>query len=385
MLFRSINDSYILKGVTIQNRAVFQPMEGCDCNADGSPSELTIQKYIKAAESGVGIVWFEANAVCSEGRTNAGQMQLTEQNADKFRALLAEMREIAQKKTGIRQFFVLQLTHSGRQSIVPMIAYRNSVYEQKRPMTDENIVTDEYLDTLPALYAHSARLAQQVGFDAVDVKACHGYLLAELLSAFSREGKYGGGFENRARLYFDCVEAVNNAVGDSLIIGARLGLSDMMAKPNGFGTNEQGELDLTESDMLVDGLMARGVSIINVTVGNPYFNPHINRPFKRGGYEPPEKPEVGLARFVKVQKHLKERFPTLSVVGSGLSYYRNELMEVSESLLSDGVCDFVGYGRMSLAYPTFYVDYLNNKFDYKKCCAACSKCTELMRDRKSVV
>ena len=374
-----INDSYILKGVTIPNRAVFQPMEGCDCNADGSPSELTIKKYKKAAESGVGIVWFEANAVCPEGRTNSGQMQLTEQNADKFRALLDEMRDIAQKKTGIRQFFVLQLTHSGRQSIVPMIAYRNSVYEQKRPMSDENIVTDEYLDTLPALYAKSARLAKQVGFDAVDVKACHGYLLAELLSAFSREGRYGGSFENRARLYFDCAEAVNSVVGDSMIIGARLGLSDMVAKPNGFGTNEQGELDLTESDMLVEGLMARGVSMINVTVGNPYFNPHINRPFRRGGYEPPEKAEVGLARFVTVQKHLKERFPTLTVVGSGLSYYRKELMQVSESLLCDGVCDFVGYGRVSLAYPQLYTDYLKGEFDYKKCCVACSKCTELMR------
>ena len=374
-----INDSYILKGVEIPNRTVFQPMEGCDCNADGSPSELTRQKYIKAAESGVGIVWFEANAVCPEGRTNAGQMQLTAENADKFRALLTEMREIAQKKTGIRQFFVLQLTHSGRQSIVPMIAYRNAVYEQKRPMTDDNIITDEYLDTLPALYANSARLAQQVGFDAVDVKACHGYLLAELLSAFSREGKYGGSFENRFRLYFDCTEAVKAAVGDSMIIGARLGLSDMVAKPNGFGTDEQGELDLTESDMLVEGLMVRGVSIINVTVGNPYFNPHINRPFRRGGYEPPEAPEVGLARFVTVQKHLKDRFPTLAVVGSGLSYYRKELMQVSESLLLNGVCDFVGYGRTSLAYPELYTDYLKGEFDYKKCCVACSKCTELMR------
>lgn len=374
-----INESYILKGMEIPNRAVFQPMEGCDCNADGSPSELTVQKYIKAAESGVGIVWFEANAVCPEGRTNAGQMQLTEDNADKFRALLSEMRETALKKTGIRQLFVLQLTHSGRQSITPMIAYRNSVYEQKRPMTDENIVTDEYLDTLPALYAHSARLAKQVGFDAVDVKACHGYLLAELLSAFSREGRYGGSFENRARLYFDCAEAVNAAVGDSMIIGARLGLSDMVPKPDGFGTDEQGELDLTESDMLVDGLMARGVSIINVTVGNPYHNPHINRPFRRGGYIPPEEPEVGLARFVTVQKHLKQRFPTLTVVGSGLSYYRKELMEVSESLLRDGVCDFVGYGRVSLAYPQLYTDYLKGEFDYKKCCVACSKCTELMR------
>ena len=66
-------------------------------------------------------------------------------------------------------------------------------------------------------------------------------------------------------------------------------------------------------------------------------------------------------------------------MGSGLSYYRKELMDVSEALLRDGVCDFVGYGRLSLAYPQFYVDYLNDKFDYKKCCVACSKCTELMR------
>ena len=374
-----LNSEYLLNGRTIANRVVFQPMEGCDCNPDGSPSELTIAKYKKAAKSGAGIVWFEANAVCPEGRTNVGQMRLTEENMDAFKALLKEMREIAEKETGIRQFFVLQLTHSGRQSIVPMIAYRNSVYEEKRPVTDENIVSDEYLDTLPALFAKSALLAIEAGFDAVDVKACHGYLMAEMLSAFNREGRYGGSFENRTRLYFDCAREVKKAIGDKIAMVARVGLSDMVAKPNGFGTTEANELDLTESDMLVQGLIDCGIEMLNVTIGNPYYNPHINRPFKRGAYTPPEAPEEGLARFVTVQKHLKEKFPALPVVGSGLSYYRKELIDVSEAWIRDGVCDFVGYGRVSLAYPELYTDYVNGKFDYKKCCVACSKCTELMR------
>ena len=374
-----LEKEYLLNGRTIANRVVFQPMEGCDCNPDGSPSELTIAKYKKAAASGAGIVWFEANAVCPEGRTNAGQMRLTKENMDAFKALLSEMREIAERETGIRQFFVLQLTHSGRQSIVPMIAYRNSVYEEKRPVTDENIVSDEYLDTLPALFANSALLAIEAGFDAVDVKACHGYLMAEMLSAFNREGRYGGSFENRTRLYFNCAREVKKAIGDKIAMVARVGLSDMVAKPNGFGTTEENELDLTESDMLVAGLIECGIEMLNVTIGNPYYNPHINRPFKRGAYTPPEAPETGLARFVTVQTHLKEKFPELPIVGSGLSYYRKELMEVSEAWVKDGVCDFVGYGRVSLAYPELYRDYADGKFDYKKCCVACSKCTELMR------
>jgi 2,4-dienoyl-CoA reductase-like NADH-dependent reductase (Old Yellow Enzyme family) len=54
-------------------------------------------------------------------------------------------------------------------------------------------------------------------------------------------------------------------------------------------------------------------------------------------------------------------------------------MEVSESLLREGACDFVGYGRLWLAYPQFYNDYLNGAFHDKKCCVTCSKCTELMR------
>lgn len=366
-------------GKVFPNRVVLQPMEGCDCETDGSPSELTRAKYMRGAVSCAGVIWFEACAVCPEGRTNPRQLMLTEENLPVFRDWLAELRETAMRECGLSPIFILQLTHSGRQSIRPMIAYRHPMYEERRPVTDENIVTDEYLDTLPALYARSAQLAVSAGFDGVDVKSCHGYLFQELLSAFTREGKYGGSLENRMRLYLDAVRAVREVLPEDILLTTRLSVSDMLPKPYGFGTDETGALDMTEPDILVDRLCAAGVTLLNVTVGNPYYNPHVNRPYRRGGYTPPETAEEGLARFEIIERHIKERHPELALVGSGLSYYREDLFAVSERLLSEGVCDLVGYGRLWLAYPAFYRDMLAGRFLAKKCCLACSKCTELMR------
>ncbi|MBR3978328.1 MAG: flavin oxidoreductase/NADH oxidase [Oscillospiraceae bacterium] len=376
-----LNTSYSVGGLTVPNRVVFQPMEGCDCEENGAPSQLTIQKYHAEAASGAGLIWFEACAVCPEGRTNPRQMMLTAENLEDFKRLVEQVREIAKAECGINPVLILQLTHSGRQSIVPMIGYRNAVYEEKRPLTDEHIVSDEYLDTLPGKYLASAHLAKEAGFDGVDIKSCHGYLFQEMLSAFSRPGKYGGSFENRARLYLDTLMLVNRELGNQLLIGSRLSVVDMVPKPWGFGTDEQNQIDMTEPLKLISLAQENGVKILNVTLGNPYYNPHVNRPFRKGGYTPPETAQVGLDRFAWVQKEIKDNFPTLCVLGSGMSYYREELIEKSEELLEKGVCDLVGYGRVSLAYPSFYRDFLDGKFDSKKCCVACSKCTELMRNK----
>ena len=374
-----LNQPLLFSGVNIPNRIVFQPMEGCDCNTDGTPSELTVAKYVRAARSGAGLIWMEANAVCPEGRTNPGQMMLTKENLPEFKSFVEMLRKTAMDECGIRPIIILQLTQSGRQSIVPMIAYRHPIYEEKRPVTDDNIVTDEYLDTLAEKYVASALLAHEAGFDGVDVKSCHGYLFQELLSAFNRPGRYGGSFENRTRLYLDCVKAVKAAVPSDFLVVTRLGAADMVPKPYGFGTTENNELDLTETDMLVEKLMEAGIRMINITIGNPYYNPHINRPFRQGAYVAPELPEVGLQRFITVQKHLKDKFADLTLVGSGLSYYRAELMEKAEEMINIGAADLVGFGRGSLAYPMFYRDFKDGKFDARKTCVSCSKCTALMR------
>ena len=74
-------------------------------------------------------------------------------------------------------------------------------------------------------------------------------------------------------------------------------------------------------------------------------------------------------------------FPDIVLVGSGLSYYRRELMEKAEWRVESGACDMVGFGRVSLAYPELYSDYKKGEFDWKKTCVACSKCTALMRSK----
>lgn len=368
-----------INGRHVENRVVIQPMEGCDCEPDGSPGELTWRKYLRYAKAGAGVIWLEASAVCPEGRTNPRQMCLTEENLDDFRRFTDAVRDTAEKECGFSPLLILQLTHSGRQSMTPLIAYHNPIYEANAPLGDENIATDEYLDALPDKFAHTAALAVRAGFDGVDVKACHGYLMQELLSGYVRAGRYGGSLENRSRAYINSFDAVKAAVPGCFAVTARLGLSDMVKKPWGFGTDEEGNLDLSEPKLLVGKLIGKGLELLNVTIGNPYYNPHVNRPFRVGAYKAPETPETGIGRFYEVEKEIKATFPALKVVASGISYYRENLMEKAEELLADGACDFVGFGRGCLAYPSFYRDYLAGAFDPKKCCVACSKCTFLMR------
>ena len=379
-----LNESLTIDGICVCNRVVFQPMEGCDCNEDGSPGELTIKKYIKAAKSGAGIIWLEASAVCPEGRTSCRQMRITENNVSVYKEFVKKLKNIGLEENGFEPILIIQLTHSGRQSMVPMISYRHPMYDKRKPVTDDNIVSDEYLDTVPEMYAKNALLAYEAGFDGVDVKSCHGYLFQEFLSAFNRPGRYGGCFENRTRLYIDSIRAVKKAVCSIVnprpfIISSRLGISDMVPKPYGFGTDEDNNIDLTESMKLIDIIHKEGINLLNITIGNPYYNPHINRPFRKGSYEPPETADVGLKRFYYSQKQIKEQFPDLMLVGSAFSYYRGQMMEQAEQQLAQGVCDLAGFGRVSLAYPEFYRDYNNGNFLPNKTCVTCSKCTELMR------
>ncbi len=365
--------------IKIQNRVVLQPMEGCDSTPDGAPGELTTRKYIRAAGSGAGTIWMEAAAVCPEGRTNPRQMMLTNENIDAFSRLIEAMHKEAEKSGGPDPVIIMQLTHSGRQSIVPMIAYRNAVYEARRPVEDTNIVSDGYLDGLVEKYEKTANLAFHAGFDGVDVKSCHGYLMQELLSGYTRPGKYGGTFENRTRLYIDVIKAIKADLPEDRLLTARLSVADMVPKPWGFGTDENGELALDEPDKLIAKMTGAGISILNVTLGNPYYNPHVNRPFRKGAYAPPEKPQAGLARFEHVEKHIKEMYPELTVVGSGLSYYRGDAFRQAERQLDEGICDLAGFGRLWLAYPDFYKDMQKGCFDTRKTCVTCSRCTELMR------
>lgn len=376
-----INEKITIYGKTVNNRVVLNPMEGCDGTPDGGIGELTRRRYMRFAESGAGIIWFEATAVSDECRANPRQLYLTDKNLPEYKKLLSDIRERAIEVSGFAPLIILQSTNSGRWSKPkgtpePIIAYHNKYWEKGKKDLSYNIATDEYCDGIVKKYGMAASLAADAGFDGIDVKCCHGYLMNEFLSAYDRVGKYGGSFENRTRFFFDCIDEVKRCSGGRLFITTRLNAADCFPYPYGFGVNSDDSVNLEETKKIISLLSECGVELINLTLGNPYLIPHINRPCKNA----PEDSSVGMKRIYDITKELSASFENVKFVMSGLSFNGEESVGYAEECLLQGITDFVGFGRMSFCYPSFFRDWLKDgKLNKSKCCLGCAKCTELMR------
>jgi hypothetical protein len=77
------------------------------------------------------------------------------------------------------------------------------------------------------------------------------------------------------------------------------------------------------------------------------------------GYEPPEDPLRGVWRQIHATALLKRDFPNLVFVGSAYSYLQEWLPHVGQHNVREGLCDFVGLGRIALSYPALPADVLS--------------------------
>lgn len=375
------------------NALAIHPMEGCDGTAEGKPSELTLRRYLRFARGGAGLLWFEATAVVPEGRGNPRQLLLSSENAPAFAALREKALAAGREVNGPRYepFTVLQLTHSGRYSRpldrpAPILAHHDGLLDKVQGLAaDYPLISDEELDRLQECYVQAARLAYQCGFDGVDIKSCHRYLISELLAAHTRSGRYGGSFENRTRLLLDIVRHIREEL-PALALTIRLNVYDGHPYPWGWGVSREDPTcpDLSEPLRLIGLLQEAGVAAISVTAGNPYFTPHINRPFDAnvlGGYIPDEHPLQGVARLIHLARRVKQTYPDLVVVGAGYSWLRHYLGYVASAVIRRGWADLVGVGREAFAYPDFARDLLTKgAMDPRRACITCSRCTQIMRD-----
>ncbi len=391
---------------TAGNRWCIHPMEGCDGEPDGRPGELTFRRYNRFGAGGAKVIWGEACAVVEEGRANPRQILLNEQTRDDFARLVADCRKTHRDANGddADLLFGLQLTHSGRYS------YRRPIIAAPDPWlvgrytvtTDTPLVTDDELKRLVDHYAAAAKLAVEVGFDFLDVKQCHRYLLNELLGARNRPGPYGGSFENRTRLAREIFQAIRAAVPANVILATRLnvydgipyhkgddgdGVPDPWTAPlaNGWGMSETDPFtpDLAEPVRWVAEMRKLGVQLVNVTMGNPYAQPHFGRPFEYpppDGYESPEHPLIGVDRHFRATETIQRAHPGLAIVGTGYSYLQEFLPAAGAANVRDGRVALVGVGRASLAQPDWVQQLLDHgKLDRKRVCRTFSYCTALMR------
>ena len=376
-----------IAGKKINNRIVYQAMEGCDGTYDGAPDELTYRRYLRFAKGGAGIIWFEATAVLPEGRANPRQMYLSEKTEDELKKIVCNIKEAGIKENGFEPIVIVQLTHSGRYSKpegapAPLIAYNNPIFEKDNPIDKSRIVTDDYLDLLQEKLINGAVWSKKLGFDGADIKSCHRYLLSELLSAYNREGRYGGSFENRTRMLTGAVKEAKILTGKDFIITSRLNVYDGFEYPYGFAVKEGCGItpDYTESKMLVKKLVENGIDMIDMTMGNPYFNPHVNRPFASGTYDPPEHPMQGVQRMLDGISEIANEIKGTPVISSGISFLGAASANVCAGYINEGKFDFAGYGRETLAYPSCANAITSGEnLDPKKLCICCGKCTEIMR------
>jgi 2,4-dienoyl-CoA reductase-like NADH-dependent reductase (Old Yellow Enzyme family) len=383
--------------LVVPNRFAVLPMEGWDGTGDGQPTDLVRRRWERFGASGCGLVWGEATAVRPDGRANPHQLVLDEHTVDG----LAELRGLLAPT----QVTGLQLTHSGRWSRPegtprPRTAYEHPLLDRRVGATGATVLTDEELDELAAAYVDAAVLAAQAGFDFVDVKHCHGYLLHELLGARTRRGRYGGTLEGRLAFLRTVVEGIRSRV-PSLAVAVRLSAFDLAPftagddgvgvpeatgdYPYAFGGDGTGlGVDLAEAHALLDALEDLGIGLVCTTAGSPYYNPHVQRPAffpPSDGYQPPEDPLVGVARQIAVTAELTARHPGLAVVGSGYSYLQDWLAHVAQAVVAGGGASMIGLGRMVLSYPDLAADVLaGHALDRRRICRTFSDCTTAPRN-----
>jgi NADPH-dependent glutamate synthase beta subunit-like oxidoreductase/2,4-dienoyl-CoA reductase-like NADH-dependent reductase (Old Yellow Enzyme family) len=392
---RILADPVQAGSLRLANRLVVLPMEGCDGLPDGSPDELTYRRYRRFAAGGSGLLWVEACAVVEEGRANPRQLWIHSGNIDSFARMVQQAHTAAAETMGAshRPVLVLQLTHSGRYSKpgrapAPIIAHHSKFLDpiHKLP-ADYPLISDGELERLEDIYVEAARCALQAGFDAVDVKACHRYLVSELHASHTRDNsRYGGPeWENRTRFFRNVVLKIRDRV-PGIAVTSRMNAYDSMAHPYGWGMATDGSLtpDLSDPLRLVGFLKENGAPLVNITIGNPYFNPFVNRPFDlpiTGMPIPPEHPLLGVERFLHIVSKVQQAYPELPVVGGGYSWLRQYLPHVGAAAVKQGWVSLVGGGRMSFAYPEFAREVVAGKeLDPERVCVACSACTQIMRD-----
>lgn len=413
---------------TAPNRLIVHPMEGFDAQEDGSPGELSFRRYRRYGAGGAGLIWFEATAVIPEARTNPHQFYLHSGNVAAFGRLVEETLAINRRLygTGREPVCILQLTHSGRYSKpegrpAPVLVQHNPYLDGVMNIpANYPLLSDDELEQLEDVFVRAAQLAYRAGFHGVDIKHCHRYLGSDLLASYQREGRYGGSLANRTRFLRNIVSKIRDRLGKDFLVTTRLNVYDGLPYPYGWGTptvrkiaEGQGDNatpdpdrfeegisqpegparstpppeDLTEPLAVLRQLQDLGVRLVSITAGNPYYNPHINRPFDvpvPGAPRPPEHPLQGVARLFRLTARLQKALPEMVLIGAGYSWLRHYMGQAAAANIASGRVKMVGLGRGAFAYPDFARDLLENgTLQAGKTCITCSRCTQLMREGRN--
>jgi anthraniloyl-CoA monooxygenase len=257
---------YRLRDMELANRVVVSPM--CQYSAvDGVPNDWHVVHLGSRAIGGAGLVITEMTDVEPEGRITSGCTGLwNAEQRDAWKRIVDFVHHNSHAKIGI------QLAHAGRKGScahpweghdVPLPADEawTTYAPSPLPFLPDWPVPKEMdradMDRVRDAFVHATRLADEAGFDLVEVHMAHGYLLNEFLSPVTnlRTDEYGGSLENRMRYPLEVLRAAREAWPDEKPLAVRISAVDWV----------EGGQTADESVALARALQEAGCDVLDVS------------------------------------------------------------------------------------------------------------------------
>jgi 2,4-dienoyl-CoA reductase (NADPH2) len=241
----------------------------------------------------------------------------------------------------------MQILHAGRYGYHPLSVAPSKIKSPITPFTPSALSTRGVEQTVRD-FVRCAKLAQEAGYDGVEVMGSEGYLINQFIAARTnqRSDAWGGDAARRMRLPIEIVRRTREAVGKHFIIIYRLSMLDLV----------EGGQDWDEIVTLAKGIEAAGASIINTGIGwHEARVPTIVTSVPRAG-------------FAWVTKKLKSEVAIPLITTN-----RINMPDVAEGILADGAADMVSMARPLLADPEWAVKARAGRGDRINTCIACNQ------------
>ncbi len=325
---------------TLPNRVLMGSMHvGLEEAPDGF--ERMAAFYAERARHGVGLIVTGGIAPNDEGRPYPGGAKLTTpEEAEQHRVVTDAVHAEGGK-------ICLQILHFGRYAYHPQLVGPSPLQAPISPFPPRELTAEDIERTITD-FATCAALAQQAGYDGVEIMGSEGYFLNEFIAARTnhRTDEWGGSYANRMRLPVEVVKAVRDRVGPEFIVIYRLSMLDLV----------EGGSTLEEVVELAQAVEAAGATMINSGIG--WHEARI----------PTIATSVPRAAFSWVTQKLKG-----SVSIPLVTTNRINSPQVAESVLADGHADVVSMARPFLADPQFVAKAAAGRADRINTCIACNQ------------
>lgn len=251
----------LASGALIKNRIAKAAMEENMADQHFAPSDKLIRLYQRWAEGGAGLLITGNVMVDSRAMTGPGGVVL--ENMEQL-ARFARWAE-AGRRNGAQIW--MQINHPGRQmpgnlgqqtwAPSPVAVELGKLSKHFAPPKQ---MTEDIIHHVIQRFITTAKLAEQAGFDGVEIHAAHGYLLSQFLSPLTnqRNDQWGGSLKNRARLLLTIVSGIRAVVSPTFAVAVKLNSADFQR--GGFSPEDAREVIMLLNDLGVDMIELSGGS-----------------------------------------------------------------------------------------------------------------------------